>query len=48
MPPWERERLPLLYCGTRLVWVPGLGVDAAFVSAGRAPGILPEWRPFPS
>ena len=48
VPPWERERLPLLYCGTRLVWVPGLGVDAAFVSAGRAPGILPEWRPFPS
>ena len=23
VPPWERERLPLLYCGTQLVWVPG-------------------------
>jgi tRNA(Ile)-lysidine synthase len=42
VPPWQRERLPLLYCGKRLVWAPGLGVDAAFVSA---PGIVPDWRP---
>ena len=46
VPPWERERLPLLYCGDDLVWVPGLGVDADYVSAGRAPGFLPEWRRF--
>jgi len=45
VPPWERERLPLLYCGKRLVWAPGLGVDAAFVSARGAPGIIPHWRP---
>lgn len=44
VPPWERERLPLLFCGGDLVWAPGLGVDAKFLSAGRAPGILPEWR----
>ncbi len=44
VPPWERERLPLLYCGGRLAWAPGLGVDAAFVSARGAPGIVPEWR----
>jgi len=42
VPPWQRERLPLLYCGKRLVWAPGLGVDAAFVSV---PGIVPDWRP---
>ena len=46
VPPWERDGLPLLYCGAALVWVPGLGVDADFVSAGRAPGVLPVWRPF--
>src|SRR5258706_818424 len=45
VPPWERERMPLLFCGEELVWAPGLGVDAKFVSAGRAPGILPDWRP---
>jgi tRNA(Ile)-lysidine synthase len=45
VPPWQRDRLPMLYCGDALVWVAGLGVDADFVSAGRAPAILPDWRP---
>jgi tRNA(Ile)-lysidine synthase len=44
VPPWRRERLPMLFCGDALVWVPGLGVDAAWQAAGRAPGIVPEWR----
>ena len=45
VPPWERERLPLIFCGKDLVWVPGVGVDAKYLSAGRAPGIVPHWRP---
>ena len=45
VPPWERERLPLIFCGDDLVWVPGLGVDAKYLSAGRAPGIVPDWLP---
>ena len=45
VPPWVRERMPLLFCGDDLVWAPGLGVDAKFLNAGRAPGILPDWRP---
>ena len=44
VPPWERERLPLLYCGEDLVWVPGLGVDARFANAGSGPGIEPQWK----
>ena len=37
VPPWERERLPLLFCGDELVWVPGLGVDARYPGArGRS------------
>jgi tRNA(Ile)-lysidine synthase len=44
VPPWERERMPLLFCGADLVWAPGLGVDAKFLSAGGAPGILPDWQ----
>ena len=45
VPPWERERLPLLFCGNDLVWVPGLGADSGYAPAKGAPGIIPEWRP---
>lgn len=44
VPPWERERLPLLFCGGDLVWVPGLGADSAYAAAKGAAGIIPEWR----
>jgi tRNA(Ile)-lysidine synthase len=44
VPPWRRERLPMLYFGDELVWAPGLGVDAAWQAAARARGIVPEWR----
>jgi tRNA(Ile)-lysidine synthase len=30
MPPWERERLPLIYCADTLVAVPGLGVASGW------------------
>jgi tRNA(Ile)-lysidine synthase len=44
VPPWERDRLPLLVCGEDVVWVPGLGVDARYQAARNATGVLPEWR----
>jgi tRNA(Ile)-lysidine synthase len=44
VPPWERDRVPLLVCGDDLVWVPGLGVDARYQARKNAPGVLPEWR----
>jgi tRNA(Ile)-lysidine synthase len=44
VPPWERDRLPLLVCGEDLVWVPGLGVDARYQAGKNAFGVLPEWR----
>jgi tRNA(Ile)-lysidine synthase len=47
VPPWERERLPLLFSGDDLVWVPGLGIDARFQAPAGAQGLLPEWRPAP-
>jgi tRNA(Ile)-lysidine synthase len=46
VPPWERERLPLLYRGDDLVWAPGLGVDVKFLAASRAEGLMPEWNAF--
>jgi tRNA(Ile)-lysidine synthase len=44
IPPWERERLPLLFCGADLVWVPGLGADVRYRAAAGAKGMLPEWK----
>jgi tRNA(Ile)-lysidine synthase len=44
VPPWERARLPLLFCGTELIWAPGLGVDARYRARRGAPGILPRWK----
>lgn len=45
VPPWERDRLPYLWCGERLVWVGGFGVDAAFACAPDQAGIVPVWLP---
>jgi tRNA(Ile)-lysidine synthase len=48
VPPWRRDRLPLLFSGETLVWAPGLGVDAAYQTGARGLGVLPEWRRFDS
>ena len=40
VPSWQRDRLPLLYCGDELVWAAGLGIDARF--QGR--GVVPQWK----
>ena len=45
VPPWERERLPLLFHGDRLVWVPGVGVAAEYACPPGEPGLRPEWVP---
>lgn len=45
MPPWERGRLPFLWCGDRLLWVGVLGVDAGAACATGEEGILPVWAP---
>ena len=44
VPPWERDRLPMLLRGDEVVWVPWLGVDERYRAPKNAPGILPEWR----
>jgi tRNA(Ile)-lysidine synthase len=44
VPPHERERLPLLFCGEALAWVPGLGIDVRFQARGRR-ARMPQWRP---
>lgn len=43
IPPWQRERLPLLYLGETLAAVPGIGVDCACQAAPGETGLQPVW-----
>ena len=43
VPPWRRARLPLLFCGEQLVWVPGVGIDCGFQAQRGA--LVAAWRP---
>lgn len=43
IPPWQRDRLPLLYCGETLVWVAEIGVDCSWQTPAGAAGTQPEW-----
>ena len=45
MPPWQRESLPLVFCGDALAVVPGIGVDVAFQAAAGASGWAVRWHP---
>jgi len=45
IPPWERSRMPLVFFGEQLAWVPGIGVAAEFRAAAAEPGVAPEWEP---
>ena len=41
IPPWERDRLPLLLCDGHLVWAAGIGVDADFRAEPGEAGVSP-------
>jgi len=43
VPPWERQRLPFLWCAGRLAWVGGLGVDADFACRPDEDGLQLVW-----
>jgi tRNA(Ile)-lysidine synthase len=43
VPAWRRPRLPLLFDGDELVWVPGIGIAAAYRAVPGSPGLLPDW-----
>ena len=44
VPPWQRDRVPLLFCDGHLVWAAGIGVDCAYRSAESEPALRPLWR----
>ncbi len=45
IPPWQRARMPLLFCGESLVWVPEIGVDAGFAAGPNQDSISITWQP---
>ena len=42
IPPWQRDRLPLLWCDRRLAWAAGIGFDADLLASPGEPGVLPS------
>lgn len=42
VPPWQRGRLPLLWCDGQLVWAAGVGFDADWRAAPGEAGMLPQ------
>jgi tRNA(Ile)-lysidine synthase len=44
IPPWQRNRLPVIYCGHQPVWMPGIGIDCGFQAGAGEAGIEAEWR----
>ena len=45
VPPWQRERLPLLYCGDELASVVGVAVAAGFHASNSELGLVVEQAP---
>ena len=45
LPPWQRERLPLLFCGESLIAIPGVGVDYAYQAEREEEACLLRWCP---
>lgn len=44
VPPWLRDRAPLLYVGNELAWIAGVGVCEGFIAKEGEPGWLPGWQ----
>jgi tRNA(Ile)-lysidine synthase len=40
IPPWQRERLPLLFCGDEFVCAVGVTIDSEYQALGNEEGVL--------
>ena len=45
IPPWERDRIPLIYLGDELAMVAGLWVCEPFQASAAEDGIVIDWQP---
>jgi len=44
VPPWQRDSIPLLWCGEDLVWVPGIGINVAYQCHPQENGLSVSWE----
>lgn len=44
IPPWQRNIIPLLFCGNELACVPGVTVSANFLAERNESGVLVSWQ----
>jgi tRNA(Ile)-lysidine synthase len=44
IPPWQRDRLPVIYCGKQPVWMPGVGIDCSFQARAGEVAIAADWQ----
>ena len=44
IPPWQRDRLPLLFCDKILVAIPGIGVACAYQANNEEAGVVLRWE----
>ncbi|WP_231971497.1 tRNA lysidine(34) synthetase TilS [Thiohalobacter thiocyanaticus] len=47
IPPWERDRVPLVYCDDELVAVAGLWLAEGWQARGEQPGLVLQWSRLP-
>lgn len=47
IPPWQRERLPLVFCDDELVCVPGIGMASHWQAEADEDGLRINWRDSP-
>ncbi len=45
IPSWNRHRLPLLFSGEQLVWVPNIGIECEYQTNPGETGLVPAWKP---
>ncbi|MEP7329839.1 MAG: tRNA lysidine(34) synthetase TilS [Betaproteobacteria bacterium] len=45
VPAWQRDSLPLAFCGDDLLWVAGLGFAAGVAAIAPAIGVVMTWHP---
>jgi tRNA(Ile)-lysidine synthase len=44
IPPWERDRLPLIYSGSRLAWAAAIGADCSYQAQPGERSVAPSWQ----
>ena len=44
VPPWERERLPLVSSGKQILFAAGIGMDCLQLASGPEPHICLRWQ----